>query len=66
MALRLVQKGLANAAMFGADGKVVQAADILYKKTVLVERSRLVEQCKQLASAGGDPRIIFTQPRKHR
>jgi hypothetical protein len=40
MALRLVQKGLSDAAMFRADGKVVQPADALYKKAVLVERSR--------------------------
>jgi hypothetical protein len=40
MALRLVQKGLSNATMFRADGKVVQPADSLYKKAVLVERSR--------------------------
>jgi hypothetical protein len=40
MALRLVQKGLSHAAMFRADGKVVQPADALYKKAVLVERSR--------------------------
>ena len=40
MALRLVQQGLSSAAMFQADGKVVQPADILYKKAVLVERSR--------------------------
>lgn len=40
MALRLVQKGLSSAAMFHADGKVVQPADALYKKAVLVERSR--------------------------
>jgi hypothetical protein len=40
MALRLVQKGLSDAAMFRADGKVVQPADVLYKKAVLVERSR--------------------------
>jgi len=40
MALRLVQHGLSNAAMFQADGKVVQPADVLYKKAVLVERSR--------------------------
>ena len=40
MALRLVQKGLSRAAMFRADGKVVQPADALYKKAVLVERSR--------------------------
>ena len=40
MALRLVQKGLSYATMFRADGKVVQPADALYKKAVLVERSR--------------------------
>jgi hypothetical protein len=40
MALRLVQHGLSSAAMFRADGKVVQPADALYKKSVLVERSR--------------------------
>ena len=40
MALRLVQHGLSMAAMFQADGKVVQPAEALYKKAVLVERSR--------------------------
>ncbi len=40
MALRLVQHGLSSAAMFRSDGKVVQPADALYKKAVLVERSR--------------------------
>lgn len=40
MALRLVQRRLTSAAMFRADGKVVQPADLLYKKAVLVERSR--------------------------
>jgi hypothetical protein len=40
MALRLVQQGLSNAAMFTADGRVVQVADTLYKKAVLIERSR--------------------------
>lgn len=40
MALRLVQHGLSSAAMFQANGKVVQPADALYKKAVLVERSR--------------------------
>jgi hypothetical protein len=38
MSLELVQQGLANAAMFTADGEVVQAAEILYKKPILVER----------------------------
>jgi hypothetical protein len=38
MSLELVQQGLANSAMFTADGEVVQAAEILYKKPILVER----------------------------
>ena len=37
-ALELVQLGLTDAAMFTADGEVVQAADALYKKCILVER----------------------------
>jgi len=40
MALRLVQHGLSNAAMFTADGHVIQISDALYKKAILVERSR--------------------------
>ncbi|MGB5397130.1 MAG: TonB-dependent receptor, partial [Gammaproteobacteria bacterium] len=40
MALRLVQYGLTQAAMFTPDGKLVQPSDALYKKAVLVERSR--------------------------
>lgn len=40
MALRLVQKGLAPSAMFTADGHVVHPAEALYKKAVLIERSR--------------------------
>ena len=38
MALELVQQGLSNAAMFTADGEVVDAAEVLYKKPILVER----------------------------
>ncbi len=40
MALRLVQHGLTHATMFQSDGKLVQPSDALYKKAVLVERSR--------------------------
>ncbi len=40
MALNLVQHGLTHATMFQADGKLVQPSDALYKKSVLVERSR--------------------------
>jgi hypothetical protein len=38
MSLRLVELGLADASMFTPDGEVVQAAEILYKRPVLVER----------------------------
>ncbi len=38
MALQLVQQGLTSAAMFTADGEVVQAAEVLYKKPILVGR----------------------------
>jgi hypothetical protein len=38
MALQLVQGGLTNAALFTSDGQVVQPADALYKKCIIVER----------------------------
>ncbi|MDB6024842.1 MAG: hypothetical protein JWM68_1065 [Verrucomicrobiales bacterium] len=38
MALKLVQHGLTNAALFTADGQVVSPADAFYKKCILVER----------------------------
>jgi hypothetical protein len=38
MSLRLVQEGLANAAMFGPDGHVLQPSEVFYKKPILVER----------------------------
>jgi hypothetical protein len=38
MALQLVEKGLTNAAMFTSAGEVMQPADALYKKCILVER----------------------------
>jgi len=38
MSLQLVQRGLTGAAMFTADGKVVQASEALRKKPILVER----------------------------
>src|SRR6185503_9196150 len=38
MSLQLVERGLASSAMFTADGEVVQAAELLYKKSILVER----------------------------
>jgi hypothetical protein len=38
MALQLVQGGLTNAALFTADGQVIQPADAFFKKCILVER----------------------------
>lgn len=38
MALQLVTQGLTRAALFRADGDVINAADALYKKPLLVER----------------------------
>ncbi|MHC1768090.1 MAG: TonB-dependent receptor [Verrucomicrobiia bacterium] len=38
MALELVQQGLADSAMFTASGEVVQAAEVLFAKPILVER----------------------------
>ncbi len=38
MSLKLVQLGLSNAAMFSADGEVLQPSEVLYKKPILVER----------------------------
>lgn len=40
MALKLVQFGMTHGAMFNAKGEIVHMADVLYKKAVLVERSR--------------------------
>jgi hypothetical protein len=38
MSLQLVDKGLTNAVMFTADGETVQPAEVLHKKSILVER----------------------------
>lgn len=40
MSLRLVQIGLTGAAMFSADGHMLQPSEVLYKRPVLVERGR--------------------------
>ena len=38
MALQLVEKGLSNAALIGANGDVIQPSEILHKKPILIER----------------------------
>ncbi len=40
ISLKLVQLGLSQAAMFATDGSVLHAAEVLYKKPILVERGR--------------------------
>ncbi|MGD8784102.1 MAG: hypothetical protein PVG75_06675 [Thioalkalispiraceae bacterium] len=40
MALQLVEQGMSDAAMFTADGRVAQVADVLWQRPVLIERSR--------------------------
>lgn len=37
-ALELVETGLADAALFGPNGEILQASDVLYKKPVLLKR----------------------------
>ena len=38
MSLKLVQLELSDAAMFSADGEVLQPSEVLHKKPILVER----------------------------
>jgi hypothetical protein len=38
MALQLVEKGLSNAALIGANGDVLQPSEIFHKKPILIER----------------------------
>jgi hypothetical protein len=45
MSLKLVQLGLSGAAMFGPNGQVLQPSEVLYKKSVLVERGSFRPVC---------------------
>ncbi len=38
MSLQLVEKGLSNATLIGADGEVLQPSEVFHKKPILVER----------------------------
>ena len=64
MSLQLVQHGLTNAAMFTADGEVVQAAEVLYKKAILVERGsfRPVTMSRSTCSTAPRPSSCRNQP----
>lgn len=45
MSMKLVQLGLSGAAMLGPNGRVLQPAEVLYKKNVLVERGSFRPVC---------------------
>lgn len=74
MALKLVQFGLTQAAMFTAGGEVVQPAEVLYKRPILLERGSFrppskmhldMLECgrerfrKEPGNAGEDPIVLF-------
>ena len=50
MALQLVQHGLTNATMFLPDGKLVQPAEAMFRKAVLVERCRYCPPTKLIVN----------------
>jgi hypothetical protein len=45
MSLRLVQLGLSEAAIFAANGEVLQPSEVLYKRPVLIERGSFRPVC---------------------
>lgn len=45
MSLRLVELGLSGAAMFAADGEVLQPSEFMYRKPILVERGSFRPVC---------------------
>jgi hypothetical protein len=75
LSVELVQKGLAQATMFTAQGDVVQAAEVLYRKPILVVRGSfrpitkatvdLVESAKRQFAAepsvGGQDVVVLTE-----
>jgi hypothetical protein len=75
MSLQLVERGLTDAAMFTADGEVVQPSEVLYKKPILVERGsfrpatkltldlleRALEQFREEPSVRGQTPIVLAE-----
>jgi hypothetical protein len=71
--LQLVELGLADSAMFTAQGEVVQPAEVLYKRPVLVLRGKFrpitsvildmlngaVERFKKIPGMNGDPIVVM-------
>jgi hypothetical protein len=61
MAMKLVQLGLSGAAMFDPKGTVLQPAEILYKKNVLVERGSFRPVCHVNIDMLNSARESFTR-----
>jgi hypothetical protein len=75
MSLQLVEGGLTDAAMFTANGEVVQPSEVLYKKPILVERGsfrpatkltldlleRALEQFRAEPSVRGQTPIVLAE-----
>jgi hypothetical protein len=73
--LQLVEQGLTDAAMFTAEGEVVQPSEVLYKKPILVERGsfrpatkltldlleRALEQFLQEPSVRGQKPVVLAE-----
>jgi len=60
-ALQLVQSGLTDAAMFNEDGEVVQAADALYKRPILLLRGSFKPVLKLHLDMIRQSRAVFSQ-----
>jgi len=61
LALQLVEQGLTNAAMFMPSGELVQPADALYKRSILVERGSFRPVTKVTAAMIRDAQAQFIQ-----
>ncbi|MBN8247389.1 MAG: TonB-dependent receptor, partial [Verrucomicrobia bacterium] len=61
LALQLVEQGLTNAAMFMPTGELVQPADALYKKPILVERGSFRPVTKVTEAMIRDAQAQFIQ-----
>lgn len=59
MSLQLVERGLSATAMFTAEGEVVQPAEVMYKKPVVVERGSFHPPTKITLDMIGRARELF-------
>src|SRR5262249_34377979 len=75
LSLQLVERGLTDAAMFTADGEVVQPSEVLYRRPILVERgsfrpatkltldllNRALDQFLQESSVQGQRPVVLAE-----